>query len=152
MSEKKIELLVGLFVLLALASLSFLALKVSGLTNLGQSKGYEVSAYFDNAIGLKVGAKVSVAGVTVGEVSQISLDQALMMSKVDMEIAPEFDQLPEDSSASILTAGLLGDKYIGLNIGAEELFLVEGSVIHDTQSAVVLEELLGKVMTAITSD
>jgi phospholipid/cholesterol/gamma-HCH transport system substrate-binding protein len=105
-----------------------------------------VSALFDNAAGLSPRARVTLSGVTIGEVTAVSIDQQTLMAKVDMAIDSQVDYLSLDTSASILTAGLLGEKYIGLSIGADEETLNDGAIIEDTQSALVIEELVGQVL------
>jgi phospholipid/cholesterol/gamma-HCH transport system substrate-binding protein len=145
MSRKSIEVLVGLFVLLGMAGLLFLALKAANLASFGQHKGYRVSAKFDNIGGLKARAPVRSAGVTVGRVTSISLDQKTYQGVVRMEI-DDHVKFPKDTSAKILTAGLLGDQYIGLEPGADEKELAGGDTIRQTQSAVVLENLIGQLI------
>ena len=114
MYSRRLELSVGTFVLLGVLCLAFLALEVSGLTQTGDSGSYRLSARFDNVAGLTTRAKVSAAGVTVGRVVGIHYDDATAGAIVDMEISQDFAQFSEDTSASILTAGLLGEKYIGI--------------------------------------
>jgi phospholipid/cholesterol/gamma-HCH transport system substrate-binding protein len=145
MSRRSIETLVGLFVLLGMAALVFLALKAANLASFGEHKGYIVSAKFDNIGGLKPRAPVRSAGVTVGRVRSISLDPKTYQGVVRIEI-DNFIRFPKDTSAKILTAGLLGDQYIGLEPGADEKELVAGDVIRQTQSAVVLENLIGQLI------
>ena len=145
MSKKSIEVLVGLFVLMGMAALVFLALKAANLASFGEHKGYTVSAKFDNIGGLKPRAPVRSAGVTVGRVKSISLDPKTYQGLVRLEI-DNFVKFPKDTSAKILTAGLLGDQYIGLEPGADEKELVGGDVIKQTQSAVVLENLIGQLI------
>ncbi len=145
MSKKSIEVLVGLFVLLGMAALVFLALKAANLASFGQHKGYTVSARFDNIGGLKPRAPVRSAGVTVGRVKSISLDQKTFQGLVRLEIDNHV-KFPKDTSAKILTAGLLGDQYIGLEPGADEKELADRDVIKQTQSAVVLENLIGQLI------
>jgi len=145
MSKKSIEIGVGLFVLLGLAGLLFLSLKAANLASFGQRSGYVVTAPFDNIGGLKVRAPVRSAGVTVGRVTGITLDPQTFRGVVTLEIN-ESVKFPKDSSAKILTAGLLGDQYIGLEPGAEERNLQAGDVIASTQSAVVLENLIGQFL------
>ena len=145
MSKKSIEVLVGLFVLLAMGALVFLALKAANLASFGQHKGYTVSAKFDNIGGLKPRAPVRSAGVTVGRVKSISLDQKTYQGVVRLEIDNHV-KFPKDTSAKILTSGLLGDQYIGLEPGAEEKELADRDVIKQTQSAVVLENLIGQLI------
>jgi phospholipid/cholesterol/gamma-HCH transport system substrate-binding protein len=145
MSKKSIEVLVGLFVLMGMAALVFLALKAANLASFGQHKGYTVSAKFDNIGGLKPRAPVRSAGVTVGRVKSISLDQKTFQGLVRLEIDNHV-KFPKDTSAKILTSGLLGDQYIGLEPGADEKELADRDVIKQTQSAVVLENLIGQLI------
>ena len=145
MSKKSIEILVGLFVLLGIAGALFLSLKAANLASFGERKGYTVSAKFDNIGGLKPRAPVRSAGVTIGRVKRISLDPKTFQGVVTMDI-DDGVRFPKDSSAKILTSGLLGDQYIGLEPGAEEKELVAGDVIRQTQSAVVLENLIGQMI------
>ena len=152
MYSRRLELSVGAFVLLGSLCLAFLALEVSGLTQTGDSGSYRLSARFDNVAGLTTRAKVSAAGVTVGRVVGIRYDDTTAGAIVDMEISQDFVQFSEDTSASILTAGLLGEKYIGLLTGGDPSNLKEGDVIYDTQSAIVLEELIGRFLLNMSSD
>lgn len=152
MYSRRLELSVGTFVLIGALCLAFLALEVSGLTRTGAAETYRVSARFDNIAGLTTRAKVSAAGVTVGRVSSIRYDSQTGGAMVDMEIDRRFSDFTLDTTASILTAGLLGEKYIGLSIGGDPDVLQDGDVIFDTQSAVVLEELIGRFLTNMGSD
>ena len=145
MSRRSIETLVGLFVLMGMGALVFLALKAANLASFGEHKGYTVTAKFDNIGGLKPRAPVRSAGVTVGRVKSISLDAKTFQGVVRLEI-DEFIKFPKDTSAKILTSGLLGDQYIGLEPGADEKNLAQGDVIKQTQSAVVLENLIGQLI------
>ena len=145
MSKKGIETMVGLFVLLGLAGALFLSLKAANLASFGERKGYTVSAKFDNIGGLKARAPVRSAGVTIGRVQSIKLDPKTFQGVVTMEINNDV-RFPKDSSAKILTAGLLGDLYIGMEPGADEKELAAGDVIRQTQSAVVLENLIGQMI------
>ena len=145
MSRRSIETLVGLFVLMGMGALVFLALKAANLASFGEHKGYTVTAKFDNIGGLKPRAPVRSAGVTVGRVKSISLDPKTYQGLVRLEI-DNFVKFPKDTSAKILTAGLLGDQYIGLEPGAAEKELAAGDVIRQTQSAVVLENLIGQLI------
>ncbi len=128
------------------AALIFLALKVSGLTLDAAEESYEVTARFENIGGLTVRAKVTMAGVVIGRVSNIYLDKEDFVGVVEMDIYNQFDNLSIDSTASILTAGVLGEKYIGIVVGAEDEYLAEGDEIEDTQSALVLEDLVSKFL------
>ena len=145
MGKKGIETMVGLFVLLGLAGIVFLALKAANLGTFSSGDTYAVSAKFDNIGGLKVRAPVRSAGVTVGRVTSITLDTKTYQGLVKLEIDRSV-QFPKDSSARILTAGLLGDQYLGLEPGGDEKNLAAGDVITQTQSAVVLESLIGQFL------
>jgi phospholipid/cholesterol/gamma-HCH transport system substrate-binding protein len=151
MGKRGIETLVGLFVLLALAGLLFLSLQAANLASFGERKGYVVSARFDNIGGLKARAPVRSAGVTVGRVTSIALDAKTYQGLVHMEIDRDV-QFPKDSSAKIQTAGLLGDQYVGIEPGIEDQSLGEGGVIRQTQSAVVLENLIGQFLFSKAAD
>lgn len=146
MQNRTLEIGVGLFLLAGLLALLMLALRVSGLTVGASQDAYKVYANFDNIAGLTVRAKVTMAGVTIGKVTAIDLDRDRFTGRVTMELAGEVNNLPVDSTASILTAGLLGEKYIGISVGGEEEVLTDSSTIHDTQSSLVLEDLIGKFL------
>lgn len=146
MQSRSLEIGVGLFLLAGLLALLLLALRVSGLSASSAGDTYKLYANFDNIAGLTVRAKVTMAGVTIGKVTAIDLDRDSYTGRVTMEIEKPVDNLPLDSTASILTAGLLGEKYIGISVGGEEELLIEGSTIHDTQSSLVLEDLIGKFL------
>lgn len=146
MNKRTIEILVGLFVVLGAAGLLFLALKAANLgsfTNGGET--YTVQARFDNIGGLKARAPVRSAGVHVGRVTSVTLDVQTFQGLVTMEVNEDF-LFPKDSSAKILTAGLLGDQYIGIEPGGDERNLAPGDVITQTQSAMVLENLIGQFL------
>jgi len=145
MTKKGIETLVGLFVLLGLAGLVFLSLKAANLASFGSRDSYTVTARFDNIGGLKARSPVRSAGVTVGRVTSIGLDNKTYQGLVTMELDKGV-QFPRDSSARILTSGLLGDQYIGIEPGAEEKSLAAGEMITQTQSAVVLESLISQFL------
>jgi phospholipid/cholesterol/gamma-HCH transport system substrate-binding protein len=145
MGRKGIETLVGLFVLIGIGALVFLALKAANLGSFKGGETYEVSARFDNIGGLKARAPVRSAGVNVGRVTSITLDPKRFQGVVTMEIRTPF-VFPKDSTAKILTAGLLGDQYIGLEPGPSEENLAPGQLITQTQSAVVLENLIGQFL------
>lgn len=151
MSKRTIEILVGLFVLLGLAALLFVALKAANLTSFSNGDTYQVSARFDNIGGLKPRAPVRSAGVVVGRVTAIGLDPKTFQGVVTLDIDRGF-QFPKDSSAKILTAGLLGDQYVGLEPGGDEKNLAAGDVIKQTQSAVVLENLIGQFLFSKAAD
>ena len=145
MGKKRIEILVGLFVVLGAVGLVFLALKAANLANFTVGDTYKVQARFDNIGGLKVRAPVRSAGVTVGRVSKVALDAKTYQGVVTLDIERGF-QFPKDSSAKILTSGLLGDQYIGIEPGADEKNLEPGATITQTQSAIVLENLIGQFL------
>jgi len=146
MQNRTIETGVGLFLLAGILALLLLALRVSGLSASTTNDSYKLYAYFDNIAGLTVRAKVTMAGVTIGKVTAIDLDRDSFTGRVTMEVQKKVNNLPSDSTASILTAGLLGEKFIGISVGGETTLLKEGSTIHDTQSALVLEDLIGKFL------
>lgn len=151
MRTRTIEFLVGLFIVAGGASMVYLALNVSGLTTDG-TQSYQLKAHFANIGGLTSRAKVSVAGVTIGQVNSIILDREEKSALVTMDINKDVDYLPADTSASILTAGLLGEKYIGLLLGADEEVLTNGDLIYDTQSAIVLEDLIGQFVMGMGTE
>ena len=144
--QTKIELWVGSFVLMSLVALAGIALQVSNFTGWKEQPTYQVSALFDNIGGLKVRAPVKLSGVVIGRITAIGVDPVSFKARVEMEIDKSFNLLPSDSSASILTSGLLGDQYIGLEPGGEEEVLAEGSQVEMTQSALVLEDLIGQFL------
>ncbi|TNF62250.1 MAG: outer membrane lipid asymmetry maintenance protein MlaD [Burkholderiales bacterium] len=146
MNKRNLEILVGLFVLLGAAALLFLALKAANLTSFGTGGDtYTVQARFDNIGGLKARAPVRSAGVAVGRVTRITLDSETFQGLVTMEIDNGV-RFPRDSTAKILTAGLLGDQYIGIDPGGDEQNLGAGDTLGRTQSAVVLENLIGQFL------
>lgn len=146
MQMRTVEISVGAFMLAGIFSLIVLAVKVSGFDVGAATNTYSISARFENIGGLTIRAKVSVAGVVVGKVAEIKLDQEDFTALVTMELDASVDQLSSDTTAAILTDGLLGGKYIGLVLGAEEELLQDGDEITDTQSALVLEELIGQFL------
>ncbi|MBY4676770.1 outer membrane lipid asymmetry maintenance protein MlaD [Marinobacterium arenosum] len=146
MRTRVIEVSVGAFLLVGALALLMLALNVSGLKLADQPQTYKLYARFENIGGLTARSKVTMSGVLIGKVSSISLDPQTLMARVEMDIHENVDFLSTDSSASILTAGLLGEQYIGVTVGAEEEVLKNGDYIEDTQSALVLEELVGKFL------
>ncbi|MEK1940364.1 MAG: outer membrane lipid asymmetry maintenance protein MlaD [Pseudomonas sp.] len=146
MQNRTLEIGVGLFLLAGLLALLLLALRVSGLTVGTGQDTYKLYADFDNLAGLTVRAKVTMAGVGIGKVTAIDLNRDTFTGRVTMELEKRVDNLPVDSTASILTAGLLGEKYIGISVGGEEALLKDGGTIQDTQSSLVLEDLIGKFL------
>jgi len=152
MNKRSIEILVGLFVLLGVAALLFLALKAANLTSFASGGDtYTLQARFDNIGGLKSRAPVRSAGVHVGRVTSVVLDAQTYQGLVTMEISKGI-QFPRDSTAKILTAGLLGDQYIGIEPGGDELELASGDTLTRTQSAVVLENLIGQFLFSRAAD
>ena len=145
MSRKGIETLVGFFVLLGIAALVFLALKAANLSSFSAAETYSLTAKFDNIGGLKVRSPVRSAGVTVGRVASITLDPKTYQGVVRLDMQKTV-QFPKDTSARILTSGLLGDQYIGLEAGGDEKVLAAGDTISSTQSAVVLESLISQFL------
>ena len=150
MKSRGLEIVVGMFVCLGIAAVFILTLRVSNLAGATTGPGYEVTAQFSNIGGLRSGAQVSLAGVRIGRVSNIAVDQNTYDAVVSMNIEDDY-KIPKDSDASILTAGLLGEQYIGLTPGAAAKFLQEGDEIKITQSAVILEKLIGQLLYAFTS-
>jgi len=146
MRMRVLEISVGAFILAGVLALVGLALNVSGLSVSSNTDTYTVYARFENIGGLTPRAKVTMSGVAIGKVTSIDLDTEQLVARVAMEINGDVDFLSIDSSASILTAGLLGEQYIGVTVGAEEENLQDGDYIEDTQSALVLEELIGKFL------
>ncbi len=151
MQQKNLELMVGVFMALGLAAFLLLALKVSDLTRIGENEGYRIAAHFENIGGLKVRAPVALGGVRIGRVIGIDLDPESYEAIVTMAIDPRYDRLPTDSSASVLTSGLLGEQYVGLEPGGMDSYLSNGSVLKLTQSALVLEKLIGRMLTSAAS-
>ena len=156
-ANRTLEIGTGLFVLLGFAALLFLTtqLPASGLKlggALGGAKaGFNVTAEFDDIGDLKVGSPVTMSGVRLGEVSAIHFDFKSFKAVVRMRIDPQYNQIPDDSFASIQTQGLLGGKYIGLSPGGSETFLKDGSHIDQTQSAIVLESIINKLFASYAS-
>ena len=152
MQRKILDVWVGLFVLLGAAALVFLALKAGNMSSLSlNQKTYTVTAKFDNIGGLKARAAVKSAGVVVGRVESITFDDKNFQALVTMNLDQKF-QFPKDSSAKILTSGLLGDQYIGLEPGGDVNNLVAGDKIKMTQSAIVLENLISQFLYSKAAD
>lgn len=146
LSQRTIEIFVGLFVLIGIFFLLILAFKVSGLTGFFKKEGYEVVAEFDDIGQLKVRAPIKIGGVNIGEVTRIKLDPVSYRAKVTLRIDAKVKDIPMDSSASILTAGLLGDNYIAITPMYSNRFLTEGSQIAETHSAMILEKMIGQFL------
>jgi phospholipid/cholesterol/gamma-HCH transport system substrate-binding protein len=140
------DTLVGLFVAAGIVGLLFLALQVSGLSSFIKEDTYMITARFENSGGLKVKSAVSSAGVKIGQVSAIKFDPTTYESVVEMRISSRYNTLPDDTSASIFTAGLLGEQYVNLVPGGSDENLKDGSMIELTQSAIILEKLIGQFL------
>lgn len=147
--KRILEMTVGLFMIAGLLSLVLLALKVSGLTQGGASDYYRLVAEFDNIGSLKERAPVRIAGVKVGQIEKIELQDQHFKAKVTLLINKRENNLPTDTSASILTEGLLGSNYIGLTPGYEEVALKEGDLISNTHPALILENLIGQLLFSL---
>ncbi|RTZ61547.1 MAG: outer membrane lipid asymmetry maintenance protein MlaD [Gammaproteobacteria bacterium] len=146
MQKKGLELMVGLFVLAGLLALAVLALRIGNLGGVSVSDGYAVTARFDNIGGLKVRSPVKLGGVLIGRVTKIGLDEDDYRALVTMRLAKEYNNLPADSSVAVNTAGLLGEQYLNMEPGGDDEVLKDGDEISITQSALVLEDLIGKFM------
>ncbi|MCL4779496.1 MAG: outer membrane lipid asymmetry maintenance protein MlaD [Gammaproteobacteria bacterium] len=145
-SSRPRELGTGLFVLLGFAALLFLATQTTDLDEYAGDEGYRVTARFEDVAGLKVRSQVTMSGVNIGRVERIEFDNDRLDALVTLRINSQFSRIPDDSDASILTAGLLGSKYVGIGAGGSDSYLKEGSELQITQSAVVLEQLIGKFL------
>lgn len=140
------DTLVGLFVAAGIAGLFFLALQVSNLSSFTEQAGYTITARFENSGGLKVKSPVSAAGVKIGQVSDISFDPKTYESVVKMRINSKYNSIPDDTTASIFTAGLLGEQYVSLEPGGSSDYLKENGKIEITQSAIILEKAIGQFL------
>lgn len=151
MQSRVVELLVGLFVCLGIAAIFVLTVRVSDLAHTASAEGYTVTAAFNNIGGLKVGAPVDLAGVRIGRVTDIKLNQSTYRAVATLRIRDQY-RIPRDSDASILTSGLLGDQYIGVGPGGSTRNMKAGDQFIITQSAIVLENLIGQFMTRMAGD
>ena len=149
---RSVELGTGLFVLLGLAALFFLTTQTTGSENFAGDDVYTVTARFEKVGSLKDRAPVAMSGVTIGRVTDVRFDPEMLNAEVTFVINSQYDRIPEDSDASILTAGLLGSQYIGLQPGGSDLYLEDGSEIQFTQSAIVLENLISKYLFSAGGD
>ena len=149
---RTVELGTGLFALLGMGALFFLTTQTTGGDDFSADDTFKISARFDNVGSLRTRAPVSMSGVTIGRVTGIDFDPYALEAIVTLDIDSRYDQIPDDSDASILTAGLLGSQYVGLQPGGSDTFLEEGSEIMFTQSAIVLENLIGKFLVRGDSD
>jgi phospholipid/cholesterol/gamma-HCH transport system substrate-binding protein len=150
-SNRAVEVSTGLFVLLGFAALFFLVTQITNRELSSNGGSYGVQARFENIGTLKVGAAVSMAGVTIGRVESIRFDQTIYKAVVSMRINSEFNRIPTDSDASIMTAGLLGGQYVGITAGGAEDFLKEGSRIDFVQDALVLENLINQLAASFSN-
>jgi phospholipid/cholesterol/gamma-HCH transport system substrate-binding protein len=145
MERSTLDLWVGLFVCAGIGALLILALKVGNMSGIGGGDTYQLYAKFDNIGGLKPRAPVKSAGVVVGRVDEISFDNETFLAKVSLSIGSSY-KFPKDTTASVLTSGLLGEQYVGLEGGGDSAMLGKGDTIKLTQSAVVLEKLIGQFL------
>ncbi len=150
--NRAIEVGTGLFVLLGMGALFFLTTQTTGRNDFSNTETYVVEARFENVGSLKKRSPVAMSGVTIGRVTDIRFDGVSLEAVVTLVIDSRYDQIPDDSDASILTAGLLGSQYVGLQAGGSETYLEDGSELYFTQSAIVLENLIGKFLVNSGSD
>lgn len=152
-NSRLVEIWVGIFVAAGLAALFMLAMQVSNLSTYSNDEGYEISARFEDISGLKVRSPVTMAGVTIGRVNSIDFDQQTFQAVVTLRIEEQYrETLPKDTSASIYTAGLLGEKYVGLEPGGAMKVLAQGDEIKLTQDSLVLEKLIGQFISRFMDD
>ncbi len=152
-NQRWVEVSVGIFMLLGFAALLFLAFKVSGLAQTAEQGSFEVEACFGDIGGLKPRSRVTLAGVTVGRVGDINLDFQWFEACVTLQLDKKLvDNLSTDTAAAIQTAGLLGDNYISLTPGIDDTYLAQGGSIKDTQSALILEQLVNQFISNSTKD
>lgn len=144
-NTKTQDTLVGFFVACGIAALFFMAMQISNLSSFSKAAVYTITANFENSGGLKIRSPVSVAGVRIGRVANISIDKDSYESIVEMQIESQYT-LPDDTTASIFTAGLLGEQYVSLEPGGSEDFIEENGTIDLTQSAIVLEQIIGQFL------
>lgn len=143
---RAVEISTGLFVLFGMGALFFLTMQTTGGNNFSADDTYVVEARFTNVGSLRSRAPVSMAGVTIGRVTNVVFDPIALEAVVTFDIDSRYDQIPDDSDASILTSGLLGSQYIGLQAGGSDIYLEDGSEVLFTQSAIILENLIGKFL------
>lgn len=149
---KMVEISVGVFIAAGIAALFMLAMKVSNLSSFTTQDGYELTARFDNIGGLKAMSPVNAGGVRIGRVTSIDYDQGTYEAIVKMQISSQYNKLPKDSSASIFTSGLLGEQYISLEPGGDTNYLKSGDQIKLTQSAIVMEQVIGQFLFSKASE
>ena len=145
MTRKELDLWVGIFAVIGMGAMLFLSLKVANLASFSSADTYQINAKFENIGGLKVRAPVKSAGVVVGRVGDIHFDNESFEAVVALNIDSRY-QFPKDSSAKILTSGLLGEQYVGIEAGGDDAVLKDGETVQLTQSAVVLEKLIGQFL------
>lgn len=143
---RNLEIMVGAFVAVGIVALFFLALQVSNLGAVSTGDGYSIEARFDNIGGIKVKAPVTMAGVRIGRVTEVAFDKETFEAVAVLMIDSKYDQIPDDTFAKIFTAGLLGEQYIGLDAGGSDVYLKNGGRLQLTQSALVLEEVIGQFL------
>jgi phospholipid/cholesterol/gamma-HCH transport system substrate-binding protein len=141
-----VEIAVGFFMACGLAALFMLAMKVSNIASIGDNEGYSITADFENIGGLKVRAPVTIGGVRIGRVINIGFDEQTYQAVVTLKIENQYHKLPVDSTASIFTAGLLGEQYVSLEPGGADAYLKDGDRVKLTQSALVMEQLIGRFL------
>ena len=146
MTSRKIEILVGFFMAAAIAAFFMLAMNVSNMSSYGAGESYEIIARFDNIGGLKIRSPVAAGGVRIGRVTEIDYNTDTYEAVVTMSIEEKYNKFPIDTAASIFTSGLLGEQFIGFEPGAEEDYLKNGDTIDLTQSAIVLEQIIGQFL------
>jgi len=149
---RSVEIGTGLFVLLGMTSLFFLTTQTTGGDDFRADSVYSVEARFENVGSLRERAPVTMSGVTIGRVTDVTFDPVSLEAIVSFVIDAQYDQIPDDSDASILTSGILGSQYVGLQAGGSPMYLDDGSEIMFTQSAIVLENLIGKFLVNAGSD
>jgi len=149
---RSVEIGTGLFVLLGMSSLFFLTTQTTGGDDFKADSVYTVEARFENIGSLRERAPVTMSGVTIGRVTEVAFDPEDLEAVVKFVIDEKYNQIPDDSDASILTSGILGSQYIGLQAGGSDMYLEDGSEILFTQSAIVLENLIGKFLVNAGSD
>jgi phospholipid/cholesterol/gamma-HCH transport system substrate-binding protein len=149
---RSVEIGTGLFVLLGMSALFFLTTQTTGGDDFKADSIYTVEARFENIGSLRERAPVTMSGVTIGRVTTVSFDPETLEAVVEFVIDARYDQIPDDSDASILTSGILGSQYVGLQAGGSDMYLEDGSEILFTQSAIVLENLIGKFLVNAGSD
>lgn len=152
LNQRMIETSVGIFLLASFAALCVLAFKVSGLTSLFPEESFNITAQFEDIGGLKIRSPVKIGGVQIGEVSSIKLDKENFKAIVYMKIYKKFNDIPDDSAAGIFTSGLLGDNYIAITPMYNTTYLKDGSALTDTNSAMILEKLIGQFIYRLGGD